>query len=163
MGEKIVYGKPLFDEIFEHGKFPSVEIIPFDISGENTAVTFDNLSETVHLIINNKEDDVLGRQIVKYGNVAQNTDTNDSPTYPDIPTTGGVQTVVLASGVLPETGDENTIYFVKTDEDSVDNKYTEYMYVNGAWEKLTSDTTVSVDGASLNVEVIDCGDATISE
>ena len=58
-GEKIVYGKPLFQEIFEQGKFPAIEIVPFDISGENTEVTFDNLSDTVHLIIDNKQISVL--------------------------------------------------------------------------------------------------------
>lgn len=58
-GEKIVYGKPLFQEIFECDKFPSVEIVPIDLSGEMSEVTFDNLSETVQLIINDQEEDVL--------------------------------------------------------------------------------------------------------
>lgn len=58
-GEKIVYGKPLFEEIFINGKFPSVEIVPFDISGETDSVTFDNLSETVQLIINDQETSVI--------------------------------------------------------------------------------------------------------
>lgn len=58
-GEKIVYGKPLFETIYEYGKFPDVEIIPFDISGDYKEVTFDNLSETVHLILNNKENDLI--------------------------------------------------------------------------------------------------------
>lgn len=54
-GEKIVYGKPLFEEIFVNGKFPSIDIIPYDVSGGIDAVTFDNLSETVQLIIDNQE------------------------------------------------------------------------------------------------------------
>lgn len=58
-GEKIVYGKPLFEEIFINGLFPSVEIIPYDTSGAMDAVTFDNLSETVQLIINNQETDII--------------------------------------------------------------------------------------------------------
>ena len=58
-GEKIVYGKPLFEEIYESGKFPSIEIIPIDLSGEMSDVTFDNLSETVLLIINNQDIDIL--------------------------------------------------------------------------------------------------------
>ena len=53
-GEKIVYGKPLFQEIFENEKFPSIEIVPYDISGTYNSVTFDNLSDTVHLIVNNR-------------------------------------------------------------------------------------------------------------
>lgn len=58
-GEKIIYGNPLFEEIFENGKFPSIEIIPYDISGESDAVTFDNLSSTVQLIINDQETSVI--------------------------------------------------------------------------------------------------------
>ena len=58
-GEKVVYGKKLFEEIFVHGKFPSVEIIPLDLSGEYTDVTFDNLSEVVQLHINNQENDIV--------------------------------------------------------------------------------------------------------
>jgi hypothetical protein len=58
-GEKIVYGKPLFEEIFENDKFPSIEIVPYDPSGEMKEVTFDNLSETVLLVINDQEKNIL--------------------------------------------------------------------------------------------------------
>lgn len=58
-GEKIVYGKPLFEEIFINGEFPSVDIIPYDISGEFDSVSFDNLSETVQLIIDDQEESIL--------------------------------------------------------------------------------------------------------
>lgn len=58
-GEKIVYGKRLFEEIFEHGKFPCVDIIPYDTSNEYNEVTFDNLSETVLLIIDNQEESIM--------------------------------------------------------------------------------------------------------
>lgn len=58
-GEKIVYGKPLFKEIFVSEKFPSIDIIPYDISGEADSVTFDNLSETVQLIIDDQETSVI--------------------------------------------------------------------------------------------------------
>lgn len=62
-GEKIVYGKKLFEEIYVAGKFPAVDIIPLDLSGEHDAVTFDNLSETVHLIINNQADNADGSAV----------------------------------------------------------------------------------------------------
>lgn len=58
-GEKIVYGKRLFEEIFVYGKFPIIEIIPLDLSGEYTDVSFDNLSEVVHLYIDNQEEDIV--------------------------------------------------------------------------------------------------------
>lgn len=46
---------------------------------------------------------------------------------------------------LPEVSaaDVHTIYMVKADEDSSDNKYIEYMVINGAWEK-TGDTDVDL-------------------
>ena len=58
-GEKIVYGKPLFEEIFVSEKFPAVDIIPYDISEKADSVTFDNLSETVQLIIDDQETSVI--------------------------------------------------------------------------------------------------------
>lgn len=58
-GEKVVYGKRLFEEIFVAGKFPAVDIVPYDMSGESNSVTFDNLSETVHLFISNQETDIV--------------------------------------------------------------------------------------------------------
>ena len=58
-GEKIVYGKKLFEEIYEQGKFPAIDIIPYDQSGEYDAVTYDNLSETVLLCIDNQEESIV--------------------------------------------------------------------------------------------------------
>lgn len=48
-GEPIVYGQPLFKDISNRGNFPKVTITPIDESGENNAVTYDNLSTTVLL------------------------------------------------------------------------------------------------------------------
>lgn len=48
-GEPIIYGKPLFSDLLNRGNFPKVTITPIDESGENNAVTFDNLSNTVLL------------------------------------------------------------------------------------------------------------------
>ena len=58
-GEKIVYGKPLFDEVFVKGKFPSLVVIPYDLSGANNAVTFDNLTDVVQLIIDDQKVSIL--------------------------------------------------------------------------------------------------------
>lgn len=54
-GEKIVYGKPLFEKVFINGRFPAINIVPYDPSGENNSVTFDNLSDTVQLVIDDQE------------------------------------------------------------------------------------------------------------
>ena len=54
-GEPIVYGFPLFSDIYQAGKYPALNIIPIDESGENTSVSFKNLNETVFLTIDNDE------------------------------------------------------------------------------------------------------------
>lgn len=41
--------------------------------------------------------------------------------------------------------DENTVYMVLDDSSSSDNKYIEWMYINGAWEK-TGDTEIDLSG-----------------
>lgn len=52
-GEPIVYGVPLWNDVYKSGKFPAPVIIPYDESGESDAVTFDNLNRTVFLTIDN--------------------------------------------------------------------------------------------------------------
>lgn len=56
-GEPVIYGQPLFGDIANRGNFPKVTITPFDESGENNAVTFDNLSNTVLLRVTGGEYD----------------------------------------------------------------------------------------------------------
>lgn len=58
LGEPIIYGKKLWEDVYINGKYPSVDIVPFDESGENNAVTFDNLNETVFLCIDNTDEDI---------------------------------------------------------------------------------------------------------
>lgn len=53
-GEKIVYGEPLFDAIYD-SRFPAPTIIPMDVSGNETRVGWDNLNETVFLVVMNDE------------------------------------------------------------------------------------------------------------
>ena len=38
------------------GKYPELEIIPIDESGDMNSVTFDNLNRTVYLSVNNMGD-----------------------------------------------------------------------------------------------------------
>lgn len=54
-GEPIVYGVPLWSDVYNAETFPAVDIIPTDPSGESNAVTYANLCETVLLIIDNGE------------------------------------------------------------------------------------------------------------
>jgi len=54
-GEPIVYGVPLWADVYRPGTFPNVAIIPLDPSGEANAVTWDNLCETVLLVVTDWE------------------------------------------------------------------------------------------------------------
>ena len=56
-GEPIVYGFPMWADVYRAGTFPSVTIIPIDPSGESNAVTFDNLGDTVLLLVTDWEVD----------------------------------------------------------------------------------------------------------
>lgn len=59
-GEPIIYGVPLWQDVYRAGVFPAVDIIPTDPSGENNAVTWDNLDNTVLLIVDNGGDEEGG-------------------------------------------------------------------------------------------------------
>lgn len=52
-GEPIVYGVPLWHDVYKAASFPALDIIPTDPSGESNQVTFDNLGRTVLLVIDN--------------------------------------------------------------------------------------------------------------
>lgn len=53
-GEKIVYGIPLFSDVYDQ-RFPAPTIIPSDPSGIESSVTFENLNKTVFLRVVNEE------------------------------------------------------------------------------------------------------------
>lgn len=55
VGEPIIYGKPLFGDLRTRGDFPKVVITPKDASGETIAVTYDNLSSTVLLVVEDEQ------------------------------------------------------------------------------------------------------------
>lgn len=57
-GEPVVYGVPLFKDVYVCGKYPEIRIVPFDESKENYDVTWDNLGETVFLLIDNGSDSI---------------------------------------------------------------------------------------------------------
>ena len=54
-GEPIVYGVPLWQDVYKANFFPAIDIVPIDLSGESNAVTFDNLCNTVLLAVGNSE------------------------------------------------------------------------------------------------------------
>lgn len=50
-GEPVIYGVPLFTDLYQSGIYPALEIVPLDESGQETEVTWDNLNVTVFLTI----------------------------------------------------------------------------------------------------------------
>ena len=54
-GEPLIYGVPLWNDVYRSGKFPAPAIIPLDESGESNAVTFDNINRTVFLIVDDSD------------------------------------------------------------------------------------------------------------
>lgn len=53
--EPVILDVPLFKDVYQPKLFPAVEIVP--VGGANdTAVTYDNLGETVHLTIDDEGD-----------------------------------------------------------------------------------------------------------
>lgn len=59
-GEPIMYGVPLWSDVFRSKDFPHVAIIPLDPSEEHNTVTYDNLSDTVLLIVTSLEVEDVG-------------------------------------------------------------------------------------------------------
>ncbi len=55
IGEKLVYGKPLFSSL-PHLPTPPVVIVPLDLTGKETRVTYENLGERVLLYVIGDED-----------------------------------------------------------------------------------------------------------
>lgn len=51
--EPVIYGVPLFHDIYESGMFPMLDIVPYDESGQEQSVTWENFGETVFLTIDN--------------------------------------------------------------------------------------------------------------
>lgn len=54
-GEPVVYGVPLWSDVYKSGLFPAIDIIPLDLSGECTKATRESLGKTVLLMVDNGE------------------------------------------------------------------------------------------------------------
>ena len=50
-GEPVVYGMPLFANVYKPMDYPPLQIIPLDESGNESRVTWDNFGNTVFLTI----------------------------------------------------------------------------------------------------------------
>lgn len=62
---------------------------------------------------------------------------------------------------LPTSGiDENTVYMILADDDSSDNKYIEWMYINSKWEKV-GDSDVDLTGYIKAADLVALTDAEV--
>lgn len=57
-GEPLIYGVPLWKDVFVANKYPAIVIVPKDEAEEMNAVTYDNLNETVFLVIDNGSESI---------------------------------------------------------------------------------------------------------
>lgn len=53
LNEPLIYGVPLFADIYRSGAFPMVSIVPIDESGNEETVTWENFGKTVFLTLEN--------------------------------------------------------------------------------------------------------------
>ena len=58
--EPLIYGEPLFKDVYMLDKYPNIDIVPIDNSGNETQVTWDNLGVTVFLEVDNCEESIGG-------------------------------------------------------------------------------------------------------
>ena len=68
--EPIIYGVPLFQDVYDNDTFPCIDIVPLDESGEENEVNYDNFGETVFLTVDDEETD-------------EETDEDDAEYYED--------------------------------------------------------------------------------
>lgn len=55
-GEPVIYGVPLFQDVYIPGVFPILKIVPIDESGIENKITYDNFNVTVFLTIDEGDD-----------------------------------------------------------------------------------------------------------
>ena len=55
--EPLVYGVPLFEDIYDSETFPALDIVPYDESETENKVTWENFGEMVLLTIDDNADD----------------------------------------------------------------------------------------------------------
>lgn len=59
-GEPLVYGMPLFRDVYRAGVFPALDLTPLDESGQEQAVTWEKLGETVFLTVDDEGGGAVG-------------------------------------------------------------------------------------------------------
>lgn len=57
--EPLIYGMPLWKDMRIPDKYPALTIIPYDESGKNNKITWDNFGSTTFLYIDNAEEEMI--------------------------------------------------------------------------------------------------------
>lgn len=57
--EPVVYGQPLWQDLQFPGGYSALRIIPWDESGQENTVTWNNFNETVFLTVDNAEESLV--------------------------------------------------------------------------------------------------------
>lgn len=55
--EPLIYGLRLFKDVYDADTFPCLDIVPYDESGQNNTVTFNDMGVTVFLTIDDRNED----------------------------------------------------------------------------------------------------------
>lgn len=119
-GEPLVYGVPLFRDLFTRGGFPLVVITPYDMSGRYDSVTYDNLSSTVQLYVELNDDDVQIEQTTARAQSPASTSDSSSSTEVDAATLARIEALETEMdnlATVAHTGNINDL--VQTDGDEV--------------------------------------------
>lgn len=56
--EPLIYGTRLFQDVYNADTFPCLDIVPIDESGKESIITYDNLSVTVFLTIDDEKEEL---------------------------------------------------------------------------------------------------------
>lgn len=58
--EPLILGAPLFRDVYQPGKFPSIELVPYAPDENITEITFENLGESVYLTVDDEGESADG-------------------------------------------------------------------------------------------------------
>jgi hypothetical protein len=56
--EPLIYGTRLFNDVYDAASFPCIDIVPYDESGTENTVTFNNMGVTVFLTVDDEGESI---------------------------------------------------------------------------------------------------------
>lgn len=130
----------------------STRAVDISVPTKTSQLTNDSGFLTTHIDISGKADKAT--TLMGYGITNAYTKGEvDSAISTAVANSGHLKRLIVESLPDVKTADANTIYMVLEDNGSGDNKYVEYMAINGAWEK-TGDSTVDLSGYLKKTDMV---------